>query len=74
MHIFDIHQIPYSFPTLDGSRDLTGKAGPSYGKFDELISQIPTLPPMVPGREVVEHYIDRCIIELLSLYNIIIYT
>ena len=26
---------------------------------------------MVPGREVVGHYIDRCIIELLSLYNYI---
>ena len=35
VHKFGIRQIPYSFPTLDWgwSRDLTGKAGPTYGKL-----------------------------------------
>ena len=38
-----------------------GPGWPLLWEVDKLISQIPTLPPMVPGRGVVGHYIDRCI-------------
>ena len=43
MHIFDVCQIPYRFPTLEGgwSGDLTDKAGSTLREVDEVISQIP---------------------------------
>ena len=46
---------------LGCGRDLTDRSGPTLGNVDKLISQIPTLPPVVPGRGVVGQYVDRCI-------------
>ena len=45
-------------PWMEG---FDGPGWPLLWEVDKLISQIPTLPPMVPGRGVVGHYIDRCI-------------
>ena len=54
-------------------QDLEGfdrKGWPHLWEIDELISQIPTFPPMVPRRGVVGHYIDRCMI--IATYNSIV--
>ena len=48
-----------------------GPGWPLLWEVDELISQIPTLPPMVPGRGVVGHYIDRCIIVAKLAINFV---